>query len=143
LNFFLFQQGYEIFPQLAYIGFILLMFSVFGIIYLARAKKVETLILFSPLLIGLVLAIAYILPYNHRVGLYASWPFIISGMAGIAAFQQWQPRIFRPALSVPLAMFIGLTCILILVFVPFARPPLSFPTLTTCIEGIKKTNAAG
>lgn len=113
------------------------MFSLFGIIYLARAKKVETLILFSSLLIAIMLAIAYILPYNHRVGLYASWPFIISGMAGIAALQQWKPRIFRPALSVPLALCIGLTCILILVFVPFARPPYRFQPSQPVLRELK------
>jgi hypothetical protein len=143
LNFFLFVWGYQLVTPLAYIGMVLLMFSLFGIIYLTRSKKVDILILFSSLLIALVLAFAYILPFDERVGLYASWPFIISGMAGIAYLQQWQPRIFRPALSIPLAFCLALPCILIPILVPYARPPVYAQPSQPVLRELKKQMQPG
>ena len=143
VTFFLFTYAPLAFSPLAFVGSILSLFSIIGIIYWVNNKKENTLILFSPLLIALVLAVAHILPFDERVGLYASWPLIISGISGIACLQQWKPQIFRPALSVPLALSFGLSCILILVFLPVVRLPLYYQPSQPVLRELKKQMQPG
>jgi len=143
LNFFLFYVAHESFPLLTWVSIALLILSVLTFIHFVKVEKINTLILFSPFLIAIALAMAYILPYDRRLVIYASWPFIISGVAGIALLGQWKPQIFRPAFSASLAICIALVGVLITLFLPSERPPYRAQPSQPVLRELKKQMQPG
>jgi len=138
LSYFLTFWMTDVIPQITIVSKILLLLSIPGIVFLAKKYKAATLLLFSPLLVALVLATAKILPFDNRVSIYATWPFIISGIAGITALQTWLPLLFRPKVSTALGLIIALPIILITIVLPSEHPPFNAQSSQPVLKTLKK-----
>ena len=125
-------------PQITLIAKVLLLLSIPGTIFLVRKHSIATLLLFSPVLIAIFLATARILPFDGRVAIYASWSIIISGIAGISAFQYWLPLLFRPVIAIAVSMIIALPIILLTIVLPSERPPFNAQSSQPVLRKLKK-----
>lgn len=125
-------------PQITIISNVLLLLSIPGILFLVKKYKVATLLLFSPLLVALFLATARILPFDNRVSIYATWPFIISGIAGIVALQNWLPLLFKPLVSTVISLFIALPIIILTIILPSEHPPFNGQSSQPVLRELKK-----
>ena len=94
--------------------------------------------MFSPLLVALFLATAKILPFDNRVSIYATWPLIISGIAGISALQNWLPVLFRPVVSTTVSLLIALPIILITIVFPSEHTPFNGQSSQPVLKELKK-----
>jgi hypothetical protein len=128
----------DVVPQITIVSKILLLLSIPGIVFLAKKYKATTLLLFSPLLVALFLATAKILPFDNRVSIYATWPLIISGIAGITALQNWLPLLFRPVISGTVSLLIALPIILITIMLPSEHPPFNAQSSQPVLRELKK-----
>ena len=138
LSYFLTFWMTDIVPQITIVSKMLLLLSIPGIIFLAKKYKAATLLLFSPLLVALFLATARILPFDNRVSIYATWPFIISGIAGIMALQNSLPLVFRPGVNTALSLVIALPVILITIILPSEHPPFNGQSSQPVMRELKK-----
>ena len=138
LSYFLTFWMTDVVPQITIVSKVLLLLSIPGIVFLAKKYKVATLLLFSPLLVALFLATAKILPFDNRVSIYATWPVIISGIAGISALQNWLPVLFRPVVSSTVSLFIALPIILITIVLPSEHPPFNGQSSQPVLKELKK-----
>lgn len=130
-------------PQTGYVAWALMLLSIPGLIYLFRQNKSTTVVLFAPLVTVLLLAIFRVLPFDGRVSIYATWPLIITGMAGIAALRQWVPQMFPPAVSTVVALVIALPIgVLIIAFTPM-RPPYNGQSAQPILRELKKQMQPG
>jgi len=85
-----------------------------------------------------LLASFKILPFDSRVGVYATWPFIISGIAGTYALQQWLPFLFKPFVTAAVGLLIALPIITITVVLPGERPPFQAQASQPVLHELKK-----
>ena len=138
LNFFLTGWMQDVYPSIQFISLALLIFSVPGIIYLSKKYKWCMPILFAPLITALLLSIFRVLPFDTRVAVYATWPLVFSGIAGIQAIQQWIPRLFPVALSAAVSLTIALPILLITIFSPTERPPFNGQPTQLVLHELKK-----
>lgn len=138
LNFFLTFWMQDVYPSITFISMALLIFSVPGIIYLSKNYKWYMLILFAPLIIALMLSIFRVLPFDSRVAVFATWPLVISGIAGIQALQQWLPRLFTSAVTTALSLTIALPILLITIFSKTERPPFNAQPTQLVLHELKK-----
>lgn len=125
-------------PLITSIAAALLILSVPGIIFLVRKYALVTVILFAPLLMAILLATARVLPFENRVAVYATWPLLISGIAGITALQSWFSSVLKPALSTALGLMIALPIVIITVALPSERPPLNGQSAQPLLKELKK-----
>lgn len=125
-------------PQITMVSKALLLLSIPGIIFIAKEYKAATLLLFSPLFVALLLATARTLPFDNRVGIYATWPLIISGIAGITALQNWLPLLFKPVVSTSLSLVIALPIILLTIISPPEQPPFNAQSSQPVLRELKK-----
>lgn len=130
-------------PQITIIANILLLLSIPGIIFLIKKYGLATLILFSPLLIAILLASAKILPFDGRVAIYATWPFIISGIAGIGSLQVWWPFLFRPVAGTVISLVIAIPIAVITIVLPSERPPFNGQSSQPVLRQLKKQMQPG
>jgi len=138
LNFFLTAWMQDVYPSIQFISLALLIFSVPGIIYLSKKYKWCMLILFAPLITALLLSIFRVLPFDSRVAVYATWPLVSSGIAGIKTLQQWIPRLFPVALSAAVSLTIALPILLITIFIKTERPPFNAQPTQLVLHELKK-----
>lgn len=144
LSFLLTFWTYLSVPQITLIAKVLLLLSIPGILFLVRNYRLTTLMLFCPFIIAIVLATARILPFSDRVAVYATWPFIISGIAGISALQNWLPQLFKPVVSTALGLVIALSIIFITLFLPSSeRPPSNAQSSQPVLRELKKQMQPG
>jgi hypothetical protein len=94
-----------------------------GLFWLGRRSCWRAILLATPIVAGLIAAYAGVLPFRHRVGLYAGWSVLAFSMAGLEALGGWlagRGRFFATSVAVlvgaPLALLVLLA----------ARPP--YPT---------------
>lgn len=125
-------------PFIHIVADVLLLLSIPGIIFLVKKYSSAILILFCPLFIALLLASFKILPFDSRVGVYATWPCIISGIAGIYALQQWLPFLFKPVATAAVGLLITLPIIIITVVLPTERPPFQAQASKPVLHELKK-----
>lgn len=133
----------DVFPSIPLIAKTLLLLSLPGIVFLVRKYKSAILILFTPLIVAVLLASFKILPFENRVGIYATWPFIISGIAGIVALQQWIPVLFKPVVASALGLLIALPIMVLTVFVPSEQPPFQGQPAQPVLHELKKQMQPG
>ncbi|MCY7310934.1 MAG: hypothetical protein LH619_09155 [Chitinophagaceae bacterium] len=138
LNFFLTFWMQDVYPSIKFISVVLLILSVPGIIYLGKKYKSLVLILFTPLITALLLSIFRVLPFDSRVAVYATWPLVISGIAGIQALQKWIPRLFPSAVTTALSLAIALPILLITIFSKTERPPFNAQPTQLVLHELKK-----
>ncbi|MFZ1306447.1 MAG: hypothetical protein WAR80_11445 [Ferruginibacter sp.] len=138
LSFFLSAWMEYAVPSITLIAATLLILSIPGIIFLAKKYGSATLILFAPTLAAIVLATFRVLPFDTRVAVYATWPFVISGIAGIASLNAWLPFLFRPALSIALSLLIAFPIICITIIFPSERPPFNAQSAQPLLKELKK-----
>lgn len=138
LNFFLTFWMQDVYPSIKFISLVLLIFSVPGIIYLSKKYKWLILILFTPLITALLLSIFKVLPFDSRVAVYATWPLVFSGIAGIQALQQWIPRLFPSAVASAVSLTIALPILLLTIFIPSERPPFNSQPTQLVLHELKK-----
>jgi hypothetical protein len=138
LSYFLTFWMTDVIPQITIVSKVLLLLSIPGIIFLAKKYKAATLLLFSPLLVALLLATARILPFDNRVSIYATWPFIVSGIAGVAALENWLPLLLRPAVSTALKFCVALPILLITIVLPSEHPPFNAQSSQPVLQELKK-----
>ena len=138
LSFFLTAWMKYTIPAITLVAFILLILSVFGIILLGRKYGWQTLILFAPPLVAIILATARVLPFDTRVAVYTSWPLLISGMAGIKAIQNRFANIFSPVITAVAGLMIALPIILITLILPSERPPFNAQSSQPVLRELKK-----
>ena len=125
------------------ISSILILLSIPAAIYFIRRKSREALILFSPLAIALALAVAWLLPFDNRVAIYAVWPLLISGMAGLQAFAGWFPRLAIPAVLYALALLISLPMLIYVYAVSNEPPPHRSQSSQPVLRELKKQMQPG
>ena len=125
-------------PQIKYVALALLLLSVPGIIYLIKNYKLLTLILFSPLITAVLLAAFRILPFEARVVVYATWPLVFSGFAGIEVLKQWLPRLFPNAITIAISLCIAFPVLLRLIIIPEERPPFNAQPSQLVLHELKK-----
>lgn len=138
LNFFLTFWMQDVYPSIKFISLILLILSVPGIIYLGKKYKSLILILFTPLITALLLSIFRVLPFDSRVAVYATWPLVFSGIAGIQALKQWIPRLFPSAVTTALSLTIALPILLVTIFSKTERPPFNAQPTQLVLHELKK-----
>ncbi|MEO6456359.1 MAG: hypothetical protein ABIN97_19940 [Ginsengibacter sp.] len=138
LNFFLTFWMQDVYPSIKFISLVLLILSVPGIIYLGKKYKSLILILFTPLITALLLSIFGVLPFDSRVAVYATWPLVFSGIAGIQALQQWIPRLFPSAVTTALSLTLALPILLLTIFIPSERPPFNGQPAQLVLHELKK-----
>jgi len=122
------------------LSLVLVVLSIPGLIYLAKKSTYKTLILFSPLLIALFLAIFRIMPFANRVSLYASFPFLITGIAAFQVLKEWKPRIFYPVIMA--AFVLGISFIP-MVYLIKSNPPLYAQPTQLILKELKKEMQPG
>ncbi len=125
-------------PQVSLVAKALLFLSIPGIIFLFRKFSAETLMLFSPLIIAIILATARVLPFDNRVAIYATWPLIISGIGGIGALQYWFPVVFKQPVSTVLSLIIAVPIIVITIVLPSEHPPFNGQSSQPVLHELKK-----
>ena len=96
------------------------------------------LILFTPLITGLLLSLFKVLPFDSRIAVYATWPLVFSGIAGIQALQQWVPRFFSSALTTTVSLTLALPILLLTIFIPSERPPFNGQPAQLVLHELKK-----
>jgi hypothetical protein len=138
LSYFLTFWMTDVVPEINIVPKILLLLSIPGIIFLARKYKAACLLLFSPLLVALFLATVKILPFDNRVGIYATWPLIVSGIAGINALQNWLPLLFRPVVGGTVSLLIALPIVIITIALPSEHPPFNAQSSQPVLRELKK-----
>ncbi len=138
LSFFLTAWMSYTVPLIGLVAKALLFLSIPGIIFLIKKYSVDILILFSPLVVAVMLASFKILPFDSRVGVYASWPLIISGMAGIYALQHWLPIVFKPFVTATVALIIALSVIFFTITKPSERLPMQGQPAQPVLHELKK-----
>lgn len=125
-------------PQLKYITWALLILSIPGILYLRKHFGITTVLLLAPVIVALTLAIFRVLPFDGRVSIYATWPFLVTGMAGITALTQWAPKIVSPGISAGLTLLVSLPIGLLLIGVPPLHPPYNSQSAQPVLKELKK-----
>lgn len=125
-------------PFITLIALSLLILSMPGIIFLARKYGSAILVLFAPFVVAILLATFRVLPFDGRVAIYATWPFVISGIAGIAALSEWLPFLSRPAISTAISLLIAAPVICITVVLPSERPPFNAQSAQPLLKELKK-----
>ncbi len=143
LNFFLSAWMLDVYPFIQFIALTLLILSVPGIIYLRKPYKSLTLVLFAPLCTALLLSIFRVLPFDSRVAVYATWPLVFSGIAGIQALQQWIPQLFPETVAKAVSLSIALPILLITICNPSERPPFNAQPTQLVLHELKKQWQAG
>jgi hypothetical protein len=143
VNFFLAWWLADLLPAIRIVGLLLLLATAPGLIYLSKQKGYITLFLFAPLIAALLLAAAYQYPFANRVGLYATFPILISAMAGLQALQSWWPKFIRPGVASAIAFVLGFIPILHLVFAPLLRPPYLGQPMQPVLKELKKQMQPG
>jgi len=143
LGFFLTCWMTDTMPGIKYIALALVILSLPGLIYLFNKYKSVTIILFAPLCTAILLAIFKVLPFDTRVAVYATWPLLISGIAGIQALRQWIPKLFTPAVSAVAGLGIALPILLITIFIPSERPPFQAQPTQLVLHELKKQMRPG
>jgi hypothetical protein len=138
LSFFLTAWMQYSIPSITILSKIILLLCVPGIIFLVKKYSYGILILFSPVIIALLLASFKILPFESRVAVYATWPFIISGIAGMCALQQWMPLFFKPFVTAALALIVALPVFFFTVTMPSERPPMQGQPAQPVLHELKK-----
>ncbi len=130
-------------PQLRYIALALMILSIAGIVFIFKANTGQAMVLLTPFLIAVLLAIFRLLPFDGRVSIYATWPLIITGMAGITALAQWLPKLVRPVLSAILTLVLALPIGILLIAVPLMRPPYNGQSAQPVLSELKKQMQPG
>ena len=125
-------------PQLKYISWALLLLSLPGIFYLRKQFGMATVLLLAPVIVALVLAIFRALPFDGRVSIYATWPLLVTGMAGISAISKWVPKTVAPAISTSLTLLVSLPIGLLLILVPPLHPPYNSQSAQPVLKELKK-----
>lgn len=125
-------------PQLKYIAWSLLILSIPGILYLRKQFGMATVMLLAPVIVALTLAIFRVLPFDGRVSIYATWPFLVSGMAGIITLTQWVPKIVSPGIAAGLTLLVSLPIGLLLIGVPSLHPPYNSQSAQPVLRELKK-----
>lgn len=138
LSFSLAWWAADIIPFTSYIAWALMLLSIPGLIYCSKKYGIATLLLFIPLITALLLSILHVLPFDGRVSLYATWPIFISGMAGINALGEWQPRFFKPVVVGILAALIAFPLAITKLAVPLLRPPYNGQSAQPVLRELKK-----
>jgi hypothetical protein len=69
--------------------------AIVGLIWLGRRMPWPVVLLTTPAVAGLFAAYAGLLPFRHRVGLYAGWAILVAAMGGIEAVRAWLPSRVR------------------------------------------------
>lgn len=111
-------------PVLVAIVTIPLVFAVLGVAFLARRDRLRALILLTPPLAGVSAAAVHLLPFFDRLGLHASWPFLMLAGAGLELLRRrtegrrrWLAHAAAAVMALPLVAIVLLT----------ARPPFEPP----------------
>ncbi|RYY14881.1 MAG: hypothetical protein EOO04_29530 [Chitinophagaceae bacterium] len=129
MNFFLTAWMKEVYPAITVIALIIGLFALPGIYFLLQRALIPAMIVFAPLLIALALSITKILPFSGRIAVYATWPMLIAGMAGLQwlAGIEWiagmPNRYLKPLYYRIFAIALASPLVLILAAVPAERPP--------------------
>ncbi|MDX1641106.1 MAG: glycosyltransferase family 39 protein, partial [Balneolaceae bacterium] len=128
-------------PVISLFPVLLIVLSVFGIYYVLKTKRTEALILLAPFLTGLILAIAGILPFRHRLALYALWPLLFFGFMGLHSIQKWGTQTALKYITNGLALVMAVPMILILL--TFGSPPYISQPSQPVLEKVKELKKPG
>lgn len=121
----------------------LLIFSVVGIVFLSQKNGLASLILFVPLFTALLLAIFKLLPFYGRVSIYATWPILLAGMAGLDALKKWLPRLFSPFVSTLTMMAICLPLVFVQMWHKEAQLPYNSQSSQPVLKELKRQMQPG
>ena len=138
LSFSLAWLAADIIPQLGYIAWAIFILSIPGTIFLLKQHGTLATVLLSPIIIALSLSIMRLLPFDGRVSIYATWPLLITGMAGVVALKQWAPKIFLPGISTAIALLVSLPIGLLLVAAPPLHPPYNGQSAQPVLKELRK-----
>lgn len=126
-------------PQAAFLSIIpvlVLVLSVIGIYHLIRSRLFESLILLAPLVTGLVLAVAEVYPFRHRVALFAIWPLLVFGLLGLKTIRYRYSRFNLSYITNGVSLVLAIP--LVLITLTFGTPPYinqpSEPVLQTIAD---------
>ncbi|MET0244462.1 MAG: hypothetical protein ABW174_13375 [Flavitalea sp.] len=122
-NFFLTSWTYLEYPAIRGIGLGILLFVIPGLIYLGRVTLFRTLAVMSPFVLALLLAITKTLPFEGRVAIYATWPFLIVGLGGMQYLAHSLRKFVDPRLWRVIAVALPIPFVLVMIFTPTERPP--------------------
>lgn len=142
-SFFLIGWMDEYLPALRYLSLALLVLAVPGVVFLIRKSRLRSFILFVPLLTALLLAVLHLLPFFGRVSIYATWPVLIGGMAGIAALQQRFHRLFTPVIVRVTVAVIGIPILTLPLVHKEAKPPYNAQSAQPVLRALKKQMQPG
>lgn len=95
--------------------------AVAGAIHLARRHPRRALLLAAPIVAGVLAAAAHLLPFRHRLAVYAAWPVLVFAMWGIEALWRGLPGWTR---HVATALGVLIAAPLVVAVATVARPPL-------------------
>jgi len=108
-----------------------LLLGVVGLIRLVRRSWPKAAILLTPPVAGLMAAAFHLLPFGQRLGLHATWPFLVLAGAGLHELARtmtgrwrWMPRSVAAVTALPLVLIVLLA----------ARPPYQGPSGKGVVE---------
>lgn len=123
LGFFVYFFLADVWPAMKVFSTVLLLAAVPGIIKLIATNKIKGTILLSPFFLAVLLSLLRILPYDTRVVLYASWPFLIAAVAGAEWLSNVSFKKIHPSLAKVFIILIALPMPIIYLLEPRERPP--------------------
>ena len=138
LSFSLAWLAADIVPQLGFVSWAILILSIPGTIFLSKQYGILVTVLLSPTIIALLLSILRLLPFDGRVSIYATWPLIITGMAGVAALREWAPKIFLSGVSTAIALLVALPIGILIIAAPPLHPPYNGQSAQPVLKELKK-----
>lgn len=138
LAFFIGWYMYDLMLAVRITTLALLILSIPGIVYLKRKNGWQVTILFSTIIIALLLAITHQYPFTERISFYASFVWIISGMAGLQALATWIPVKAVKYSTATMAVLFGIVASLHMLLVPLLRPPYYAQPMQPVLKELKK-----
>lgn len=114
--------------------------ALVGLPWLFRRVPLPAVLLSAPIAAGLLGAYAGVLPFRHRVGLYAGWAVLALSMAGLEALRTWLPRRVR-FLGTVVAGLVGAPLALMVLIA--GRPPYPAQESKPVLQEVASRRGAG
>jgi hypothetical protein len=128
-------------PVADYFSFIVLAFSIAGVVYGIKKFPFELLILASPLIVAIGLAIFQIYPWSHRVAIHSLWPFLLLAALGMVALKRmFQRRFISYFLN---GLLLLLPILLFIAVIVIGKPPFLHQPSEPVLKAMKKEMKPG
>jgi hypothetical protein len=113
--------------------------ALLGLPHLCRRFPWSTALLLTPIAAGLLGAFTGVLPFRHRLGLYAGWSVLALSMGGLQSLRTWLPARAKWVAVVVAALVAAPLALLVLVL---GRPPYTSQESRPVLQEIARRRQA-